>query len=147
MRLSRLSFQTIEIRKSKPKTAHPAHINRLLDKARDSPLAHHRSHSYAPHLTYTQLRWSSPDSVLTFSSTRRRKNQTIFGEKRHNKTQSVRYIVKPPSRKGLGVVLVSQPEPIHVPWEKFKPVVPIKPASGESRLLRKLMLSGLLVRH
>jgi ribosomal protein L32E len=51
------------------------------------------------------------------------------------------------SKSVFRIHLSTQPQPVRICWEKFKPVTPVKPISSESRLLRKLLLSGLLLTH
>ena len=148
MRLTRLSLQTMELERSKPATARPDHITRLLSKAKNPDSDHTRGNSFTPHLTYAQLRWSTPESTLTSSNTLKRTIRPIpyaFARPRDKlrKTQ-----LKPRARKsGFGGFLSVQPRPVHISWDKFKPVTSVKPATSESRLLRKLLLSGLLLTH
>lgn len=148
MRLSRFSLQTLELNRTKPTTARPNHIKRLLDREKDTEASHQRGGSFTPHLTFSQLRWSTPGSTVTSSAFRRPKTRPVLSNLARSKAKLQLLSRKPRTSKSVfRIHLSTQPQPVRICWEKFKPVTPVKPISSESRLLRKLLLSGLLLTH
>ena len=156
MRLTKLRLKTMELETNNSSSARAPHIERLVDKAHQPnnlPLSTKRSAlTTAPQPAFKQYRWTTPPEESPQILRKRVRGRMTASDLHRLSTKRVRLLprVKSCTKHGIGVLLrhtdLKQSD-LAISWERFKPVTPLKVKVEESRLISKLMLSGLIVTH
>lgn len=143
----------MELESESPESARPPHIERLVDKAmHQTALSTKRSQAGSAQPAFKQYHWTLPSSSSPPTSLRKMRNRFTGSDTQRGSMKHYSLLPRAKSnlRRGLGVLL-SPTDHRHslatISWDKFKPIASIKPQFAPSKLISKLMLSGLIVRH